>query len=115
MVWEHRPRWFGFLDAWWIKQLVGVNNVLFAYEERFFWISAMPPSDYFVILPQKDLKTEAEMVFVGWYLNSIPNDKIFGIDQIQRFAEDKWKITIMMICVFDGVENIVEKGQNAGY
>ena len=48
-------------------------------------------------------------------LNSLPNDKILDWFKLKAFADDTWKIVKMMIYVLDRVENIVGKGENAGY
>ena len=47
--------------------------------------------------------------------NSVPNNKI--LDHVTKFkaiANDKINIALMMITIFDTVENIVGKGENAG-
>ena len=49
------------------------------------------------------------------YLNFIPNTKILYWLKLKAFADDKIKVTKMMIFVFDRVENIVGKGETAGY
>ena len=48
-------------------------------------------------------------------LNSLANDKILHWSRLKAFADDKLKVAKIMISVFDNVENIVWKGQNAGY
>ena len=47
-------------------------------------------------------------------LNSLPNDKTLDVTKLKAFADDKINVTQMMIPVFDRVENIVGKGENAG-
>ena len=49
--------------------------------------------------------------------NSLPNDKILDWSKLNAFADNKIKVPIlkMMIFVFDRVENIVGKGENACY
>ena len=47
--------------------------------------------------------------------NSLPNDKILDWSKLKAFADNNLYIALMMIYVFDRVENIVEKGKNAGY
>ena len=47
--------------------------------------------------------------------NSLPKHKILGMTKLEAFADDKINIAQMMISVFDRVENIVGKGENAGY
>ena len=48
-------------------------------------------------------------------INSIPNDKILDCSKLKAFAKDKINLAKMMIYVFDRIENIVGKGENAGY
>ena len=43
-----------------------------------------------------------------------PHDKILDQAKLKAFADDKLKVTKMMISVFDRVENIVGKGESAG-
>ena len=47
--------------------------------------------------------------------NSLPNDKILDETKLKAFADDRMNEAQMMISVFDRVENIVGKGENAGY
>ena len=49
------------------------------------------------------------------HFNSFPNNKILDIIKLKVFADDKIKVAQMMISVFDRVDNIVGKGENAGY
>ena len=48
-------------------------------------------------------------------LHSLPNNKILDQSKLKEFADDKIEVLKMMIFVFDMVENIVGKGENAGY
>ena len=48
-------------------------------------------------------------------INSLPKDNFFDWTKFKVFADDKSNVTKIMIYVFDRVENIVEKGENAGY
>ena len=48
-------------------------------------------------------------------VNSLPNDKILAWSKFKAFADDKINEAKMMIFVFHRVENIVRKGENAGY
>ena len=48
------------------------------------------------------------------HINPSPNDKTISWSKIKAFADDKIKIAKMFIFIFDMVENIVEKGENAG-
>ena len=47
--------------------------------------------------------------------NSLPNNKILDWSKVKAFADDKFKVAETRISVFDRVENIVGKGENAGY
>ena len=47
--------------------------------------------------------------------NSLPNNKMFDLSKLKAFADDKIKVLKMTIFVSDRTENIVEKGENAGY
>ena len=47
--------------------------------------------------------------------NFLPNNKTPDWFELKTFADNKVEIAKMMIFVFDGVENIVGKGENAGY
>ena len=48
-------------------------------------------------------------------INHLPNDKILDVTKLKAFADDKMNVAQMMISVFDRMENIVGKGENAGY
>ena len=48
-------------------------------------------------------------------VNSLPHDKILDVTKLKAFADRKTKVAKMMISVIDRVENIVGKGENAGY
>ena len=43
------------------------------------------------------------------------NDKFLDVTKLKAFADDRVNVAEMMISVFDRVENIVGKGENAGY
>ena len=49
------------------------------------------------------------------YFNSLPNDKILDLSKFKAFADDKVILTQKFKFVFGKVENIVGKGENAGY
>ena len=46
---------------------------------------------------------------------TLPNDKISALTKLKAFADDKFTVAKLMIPVFDRVENIVVKGENASY
>ena len=46
---------------------------------------------------------------------SSPNDKILDVTKLNAFADDKVNVAQMLVSVFDRIENIVGKGENAGY
>ena len=48
-------------------------------------------------------------------LNSLPNDKILDKSKINAFADDKIIMTRKLKLAIGREENIVEKGENAGY
>ena len=43
------------------------------------------------------------------------NEKFLYVTKLKAFADDKLKVSIMTIFLFDRAENTVEKGENAGY
>ena len=47
--------------------------------------------------------------------NSLPNEKIMDCIKIKGFADDKLIVVKRMISTYDMIENIVGKGENAGY
>ena len=48
-------------------------------------------------------------------LNSLLNGKILDKSNLKAFADDKKKVTENLKFLFERVENIVGKGENAGY
>ena len=48
-------------------------------------------------------------------LNSSPHDKILDVTKLKAFADEKINVAHMMISVFDRIENMLGKGENAGY
>ena len=53
-------------------------------------------------------------VFIN-YINVLPNYNFMDWIKFKAFADDKLNVGAIMISVFDTVENIVGKGENAGY
>ena len=49
------------------------------------------------------------------HLNSLPNDKILDLSKFQACADDKIILTQKLNFVLRRLENIVGKGENAGY
>ena len=47
--------------------------------------------------------------------NTLPNNKILDATKLQAFADDKFNVAKLMISLFDRIENIAGKGENAGY
>ena len=47
--------------------------------------------------------------------NSLPNDKMRDQSNLKAFEDDILDVVQMMICVTDWLENIMGKGENAGY
>ena len=58
---------------------------------------------------------------MGWIpaiyslLNPLPDDKILGFPKFKAFPEDKSNVTQNVKVVFNMIENIVGKEENAGY
>ena len=50
-----------------------------------------------------------------WLLNPLPDDKIVGLPKLKAFADDKLNVTENVKVVFQRIENIVGKEENAGY
>ena len=48
-------------------------------------------------------------------LNSLPNDKILDWSKLKAFADDKITVIEKLWFVLGRIENIVGKGENAGY
>ena len=65
------------------------------------------------------------MLFLQWkciiglfdtaWLNYLPNDKFFNLSKLKAFADDKINVTLKLKFVSERIENISEKGENAGY
>ena len=49
------------------------------------------------------------------YYNSLPNDKILDWSKLKAFADNKINVTEKLNFLLERVENIVGKGENAGY
>ena len=47
--------------------------------------------------------------------NSLPKDKILAWTNLKAFVDNKFNVTEVTNSVFDRVENIVGKGETAGY
>ena len=62
-----------------------------------------------IIIPIKILKT------VKRALNSIPHNIILDLSKLKAFADDKTNMAEKLKFILEGVENIVGKGENAGY
>ena len=52
---------------------------------------------------------------MGLFVNSLPNNIILDWSKLKAFADNNLKVAAMMIYLFDTVENIMGKGENAGY
>ena len=63
----------------------------------------------FSILPQCFLSCQKST------FKSLPNDKIVDWSKLKAFADNKINFTEKLKCVLGQVENIVGKGENAGY
>ena len=49
------------------------------------------------------------------FLNSLPNDKILGLSKFKALADDKIIVTQKLKFTWGRIENIMGKGENAGY
>ena len=67
------------------------------------------------VLTRLILQTCKNQGLVGKGLKSLQNDKLLDWTKLKAFADDKFQATKMKISVFDRVQNIVGKGENAGY
>ena len=56
-----------------------------------------------------------DLVPLNLPINSLPNDKCLDWSKLKAFADDKIKVTEKMIFVLEMVENIVGKGEKAGF
>ena len=68
------------------------------------------PRKYFVDNTDQNKTPENAM-----YLNSLPHNKILDGSKLKAFADDKLNATEKLKFVLGRVENIVGKGENAGY
>ena len=59
-----------------------------------------------------ELSSQKKSVLI---FNSLPNDKTLDANKLKPFLDDKINVAQMMISVCYSVENIVGKGENAGY
>ena len=69
-------------------------------------------------MPFSNMLVRLKDTFISNYhvmINFLPNDKILDRSKLKAFADDKINVLKMMIFVFDRDENIVGKGENAGY
>ena len=48
-------------------------------------------------------------------VNSLPNDNFLDLSKLKAFTDDKLKVSEKLKFVLGKVENIVGKGENAGY
>ena len=48
-------------------------------------------------------------------VNSLPNNKNNNWSKLKAFADDKINVAEMMVSLSDKIENIVGKGESAGY
>ena len=78
----------------------------------------------FLLFPQCFLKAcfpGASKGVIVWewhrqrHFNSLPNGKILDLTKLKAFADDKINVTKMLQFALGSVENIVGKGENAGY
>ena len=70
---------------------------------------------YGSLIPQFFPRQQYFRSFASDNVNSLPNDKILDMTKLKVFTDDKINVAQIMISVSDRVENIVGKGENAGY
>ena len=70
--------------------------------------------DTFIYQVSRHTKVDKKNLIVADKLNSLLNDKILAKAEFKAFADDKLNFDKMTISLFDRVENIVRKGENAG-
>ena len=78
-----------------------------------FVVKKHHPLDYF-FTKQHDFRLVQIVSICRQHINSLPNNKILDWPKLKAFAEDNLDITKEMISLYDLVENIVGKGENAG-
>ena len=54
-------------------------------------------------------------VLMKFFFNSLPKDKILDLSKSKAFADDNLKVYQKLKYILERVENIVGKGENAGY
>ena len=55
------------------------------------------------------------MVRYRYFSNSLPKDRILDLTKLKAFADDKFNVAYMNLFYLRREENIVGKGENAGY
>ena len=63
------------------------------------------------MLPEKNILYEITSIF----FNSLPNDKILDLSKLKAFADGNLYVNHKLKFGLGRVENIVGKGENAGY
>ena len=77
-----------------------------------FFLRFVKTRDYLVkVCHLAQLFTKAQ----NFRLVSLPNDKILDWSKLKAYADDKINVTEKLKFVLGSVENIVGKGENAGY
>ena len=75
--------------------------------------------EQFLLFPQCFQKAcfpgASKAVIVWKWVNPSPNSKILDLTKLNAFPEDNSEVVKRMIYILDRVENIVGKGDNAGY
>ena len=69
------------------------------------------------MLPKTVIKSLLSRVIksLDYVVKSLPNDKFLDSTNFKAFADDKSNVGKIIISLLDRVENIVGKGENAGY
>ena len=61
------------------------------------------------------LQTRKKSELVWERVNSLPNNKILNLSKLKAFADNKINVTEKLKLLLEMVENIMKKGENAGY
>ena len=64
---------------------------------------------------KKKVSRKGCKLFFSPFLNSLPNNKFLDWSKFRAFADDKLNLTEKLKFVLGKVENIVGKGENAGF
>ena len=100
------------IQDWYISKFTGKRST--NYSDRFTLISK--GVNYKIICDSCPVKWgRLHLQQVSTCVNSLPNHKILDWSKLKAYADDKINVTQKLKFALGRVENIVEKGENAGY